>query len=106
MKFVLQDGELVRADDGTPQAYPRGSVVMPPKTEDGYRAVRGWEVVNNKWQEKWTVEKLPDASADDIEIEANKDELKNADLSNISNMSDDDKDSLLVKAIKVIKSIF
>jgi hypothetical protein len=106
MKFILQDGELVRAGDDTPNAYPRGNTVWPPTVEDGYRAIRGWELINNKWQETWTVEKLPDAPAYDIEIEANKNELKNADLSNISNMSSDDKVSLLVKAIKVIKSIF
>lgn len=106
MKFVLKDGELAKAADGDANSYPRGNTVWPPTVEDGYRAVRGWELVNNRWQENWTTEKLPDASADDIEIEANKNELKNADLSNISNMSDDDKDSLLVKAIKVIKSIF
>lgn len=106
MKFVLQDGELVRTDDDTPHAYPRGSVVMPPKVEDGYRAVRSWEASGGKWREKWTIEKLPEKSQLDIEIEADKADLNNANISDISNMSSDDKDSLLVKAIKVIKSIF
>lgn len=106
MNFVLQDGELVRADDGTSQAYPRGSVVMPPKTEDGFHAVRSWELSGGKWREKWVIETLPERSQSDIEIESDKADLNNADLSGISNMSSDDKDSLLVKAIKVIKSIF
>lgn len=106
MKFVLQDDELVRADDDTPHAYPRGSVVMPPKVEEGYRAVRSWVLISGYWKEEWTIEKLPEKSQSDIEIESDKADLNNADISDISSMSSDDKDSLLVKAIKVIKSIF
>lgn len=39
-------------------AYPREeSSLVPPKVDEGYRAVAdGYELINNKWVKKWKVE--------------------------------------------------
>lgn len=104
--YKLIDGELVRAESGEANSYPRGDVVRPPQTEDGYRPIRQWKIVNGKFVEDWVVEKEPTQTQEDLENEQNKETIKNADISDINNMTDFDKDSLLVSCIKVIKSIF
>lgn len=102
MKFICKDGRLFPSTNGS----PIGDYVKPPLvTSDKMPIPDGYELVNGKWVNKWTI---ADAimSADDEQTEQDKRELRAVDVTTVNRLSGDTKDNLLAKCINILKSIF
>lgn len=114
MYYVLEGKELIpykmlpestASDYAAKGAYPLGQMVYAPNFGEGMIAVAdGYEVIDGEWVNRWISQAVTGLSAEELALESKKQDLRELTVEDISSLTGDEKDRILVDMLDVMKS--